>query len=291
MKVDNLNSVLIVSGTHGNELSGIYLNKLINDGLYDAKRPSFDTVLIIANKEAMKRNVRFIETDLNREFSNLNEGDSTRERHPIARQIIEEYSQTDNQLIVDLHNTTSNMGATLILLSSDAFYLKMGAYIKQYMPEANILFEDTITWSEQAYLCTAGQHGVMIEVGAQAHGALKHETLDLMKRMLTLVLDYVEKHNTQQIPKLNDFNAFYFTEEVHIPLDTNGMRQAIVHPSICGKDFEPVKSGEPLLVTFTGKEICWKGKGEIYPHFINEAAYSLANIAMALAEKRTVSVD
>ncbi|MFA0349914.1 aspartoacylase, partial [Vibrio sp. 10N.222.55.C6] len=29
---------------------------------------------------------------------------------------------------------------------------------------------------------------------------------------------------------------------------------------------------------------------DIYPHFINESAYAKANIAMALAEKRLVSV-
>ncbi|MEL7382526.1 MAG: aspartoacylase, partial [Pseudomonadota bacterium] len=37
--------------------------------------------------------------------------------------------------------------------------------------------------------------------------------------------------------------------------------------------------------------IFWEGKQEIYPHFINESAYSKANIAMALAEKRQVNVE
>lgn len=64
--MNKLNSVLIVAGTHGNELSGIYLHKLIKEKL----------------------------------------------------------------LIVDLHNTTSNTGATLILLSNDVFYQKLGAYVK-----------------------------------------------------------------------------------------------------------------------------------------------------------------
>ena len=183
------------------------------------------------------------------------------------------------------------MGATLILVSNDVFYRKMGAYVKQRMPEANILFEDRKAWDDQPYLCTTGQHGVMIEVGAQAHGSLNYETLELMKKMLTMVLDYLEQHNLGQVGELNNYDAYFYTEEVMIPVDHDGMRVAIVHPMICGRDFEVVKPGEPLLATFFGYDIFWEGKQEIYPHFINESAYSKANIAMALAEKRQVNVE
>ncbi len=67
------------------------------------------------------------------------------------------------------------------------------------------------------------------------------------------------------------------------------MRQALVHPTICGRDFEAVKPGAPILATFAGYDIHWNGQGDIYPHFINESAYNKANIAMALAEQRRVS--
>lgn len=63
------------------------------------------------------------------------------------------------------------------------------------------------------------------------------------------------------------------------------MRQALVHPTICGRDFEAVKPGSPLLATFAGYDIHWNGKEEIYPHFINESTYNKANIAMVLAKK------
>lgn len=290
--MDKINSALIVAGTHGNELSGIYLHKLINDRLYSAERSTFATSSVIANPEAVKQNVRYLETDLNREFAELgNEKECVLHESKVASAFVTKYAASNNQLIVDLHNTTSNMGATLILLSTDPFYRKMGAYVKQRMPKANILFEDRKPWSEQPYLCSTGEYGVMIEVGAQAHGALKSETLELMKQMLTAVLDYVEKHNLNQIDNLQDYSAFFYTEEVPILLDPDGMRSAMVHPMVCGRDFEVVKQGEPLLATFLGHDILWEKAQDIYPHFINESAYSKANIAMALAEKRTVSVS
>ena len=69
------------------------------------------------------------------------------------------------------------------------------------------------------------------------------------------------------------------------------MRIATVHPKICGRDFEVVKQGEPLLATFFGYDVSWEREQDIYPHFINESAYAKANVAMALAEKRLVSVS
>lgn len=289
--MDKIKQVLLVAGTHGNELSGIYLNKLIKEGMYGADRSTFAATSVIANPKAVEQNVRYLDTDLNRQFAvGDEESGSDLAEQAVARQFAERYANREQQLIVDVHNTTSNMGATLILLSNDAFYQKMGAYVKQRMPEANILFEDRKPWDEQPYLCTAGDRGVMIEVGAQAHGSLKFDTLNLMKQMLTLVLDYVENHNLNQVKALQDYSAFFYVEEVNVPLGPDGMRVATVHPAICGRDFEAVKQGEPLLATFFGYDIYWEREQDIYPHFINESAYAKANIAMALAEKRLVSV-
>lgn len=288
--MEKLNKILLVAGTHGNELSGIYLQKLIKERLYQADRTTFTTTCVIGNPQAMKKNVRFVDEDLNRQFSASNALESDSLEAKLAKQWKEKYSSTKNQLVIDLHNTTSNMGATLILLSGDAFYSKMGAYVKQRMPHANILFEDRKSWDEQPYLCTAGDCGVMIEVGAQAHGALQYETLELMKEMFGYVLDYVEKHNLNQVDNLESYEAFFYTEELNIPLDHDGLRLAMVHPTICGKDFEVVKPGEPLLATFFGYDIHWEQNHDIYPHFINESAYSSSNIAMALAIKKKVTV-
>ncbi len=143
--MDKLNRVLLVAGTHGNELSGIYLQKLIKDRLYVADRSTFNTQCVLGNPEAVKQNVRYVETDLNREFALANQSSpATQQETEIAQQFTQVHAHQENQLIIDLHNTTSNMGATLILVSNDVFYRKMGAYVKQRMPEANILFEDTV---------------------------------------------------------------------------------------------------------------------------------------------------
>lgn len=286
--MQKLNQVLVVAGTHGNELTGLYLQKLIKDGNYPVDRSSFEVKSVVGNPEAVKKNVRFVDVDLNRQFSGTASAKESQEAN-IAASFHKDYAHVENQLIVDLHNTTSNMGATLILLSNDPFYNQMGAYVKQRMPKANVLFEDRKPWSEQPYLCSVGQYGVMLEVGAQAHGSLRYETLELMKHLLTAVLDFVELHNLGKATAGAAYDAFRYTEEVAFPLDHDGMRLAIVHPTVCGKDFEVVKPGEPLLATLFGYDVHWQGEKDVYPHFINESAYCTSNIAMALAEKIRVT--
>nr|WP_275664223.1 aspartoacylase [Vibrio brasiliensis] len=292
INVDKLSNILIVAGTHGNELSGIYTHKLIEEGLFIADRSTFSSTSVIANPTAVRHQCRYLDNDLNRQFATLSDATSCPSNEALlARQFIDKYASNNNQLIVDLHNTTSNMGATLILLSENPFYRKMGAYVKQRMPAANILFESHKPWNELPYLCTCGEYGVMIEVGAQSHGSLQYGTLELMKEMLTAVLDFVEKHNLNQLGELSNYTAYYYTQEITYPLDSSGMRQAMIHPTVCGRDFEAVKPGEPLLATFFGYDVHWQGEQDVYPHFINESAYSKANIAMALAEKQLVSVN
>lgn len=292
INVDKLSNILIVAGTHGNELSGIYTHKLIEEGLFIADRSTFSSTSVIANPTAVRHQCRYMDNDLNRQFATRSDATSCPSNEALlARQFIDKYASNNNQLIVDLHNTTSNMGATLILLSENPFYRKMGAYVKQRMPAANILFESHKPWNELPYLCTCGEYGVMIEVGAQSHGSLQYSTLELMKEMLSAVLDFVEKHNLNQLGELSSYTAYYYTQEITYPLDSSGMRQAMIHPTVCGRDFEAVKPGEPLLATFFGYDVHWQGEQEVYPHFINESAYSKENIAMALAEKQLVSVN
>lgn len=286
--MDNIKQVLLVAGTHGNELSGIYINKLIEQGQYDAKRPSFTTESIIANPEAVKRNVRFVDQDLNRQFLTPEAADASLNEVKIAQQLTAQYDQVPQQLVVDMHNTTSHMGATLILLESSPFYQQMGAFVKQQMPEAYILIEDQKPLNSHPYLCTLGGAGIMLEIGAQSHGVLQHDCLQLMKKMLTAVLDFIELHNQKQLPTLAPYEAFRLLHEVAFPLDAHGNRAAMVHPAICGKDYHALHPGEPMFIGFDDSVIPYQGDSTVYPHFINESAYSSADLALALADKVTV---
>lgn len=283
--MSNYDEVLIVAGTHGNELTGLYIEKLIRDKQLNVQHQSFKVDTLLANPDAIVNNVRFMEADLNRQFGKKQQLFPNCKESKIAQKLQLKYENKSKHFVIDLHNTTSHMGATLILLARTSYYERMGAYVKKCMPLANILFENEASWEEQPYLCAMTGSGVMIEVEAPSHGVLTHQSLTLMKKMLLSVIDFIDHENQKVVLTLADYEAYQLTEEVPFPLDTDGMRLATVHPTICGLDFSEVKQDEPLLSAFNGLDLYWHGKKSTYPHFINEAAYSSKHIAMALADK------
>ncbi|CAB1351900.1 unnamed protein product, partial [Coregonus sp. 'balchen'] len=78
--------VAVFGGTHGNELSGVYLvreKKVEEDG----------HVSVMSNPRAVQQCQRYMETDLNRCFT---------------------LSPEATDLVCDLHNTTANLGLSRI---------------------------------------------------------------------------------------------------------------------------------------------------------------------------------
>lgn len=84
--------ILVLGGTHGNELLGIELVKMLR------VKPIAGIEALVANPRATEKGVRFIETDLNRSFS---EGESYEYRR--ARELKDITKSYD--IVLDFHNT------------------------------------------------------------------------------------------------------------------------------------------------------------------------------------------
>lgn len=294
MKNNTINNVAIVGGTHGNELAGVYLVKEWRNN-NECQRESFDTKLVMANTNAIAANRRYQDSDLNRQFSakSLADFSLTNYEQSRAKAINLELgpkgdSKTD--LVIDLHNTTSNMGPTLLVPAKGRFYDLMSLYLKSVMPEAVIfLDEDHKSNDEHHLLCTIGRHGVIVEVGPVPQGVLKHEVTEQMSRMTQHLLDFVELYNTDSLPPLPDeIEAFRYVKSIKLPLNENGERIGMVHQHVEGGDFKPLNPGEPAFEKFDGTTLYFDEAQTMYPTFINEAAYYDNNLAMSLCEKVTI---
>ncbi|RDV29077.1 aspartoacylase [Alteromonas aestuariivivens] len=287
-----INSIALVGATHGNELSGIQLVKnWRQSGLPERFRP-LNVNLLLANQAAMQANVRFVEQDLNRQFTpaNLTSPADNLESH-LAIGLNSQLGPKGNahtDLVIDVHNTTSSMGATLIILQLDEFHIQLARFVKQAMPEANILVEDEKPYEEHGYLCTVGKRGVMIEVGAQPQGVLREDVYQLTLTMAEAILDFCVCRNQQSVPALPACEAFRLGENIHFPLDDNGERTAMIHHHLQDADFVPLMPGQPVFRSFDGSDINWWGDTPTYPHFINEAAYHKLHVAFATADLITL---
>lgn len=285
-----IKSVAVIGATHGNEMSGIQLvSNWINHGI----PAEYDDLVIschLANQAALDANVRFIEEDLNRQFTEARLNDENTEvlETKLAQQLNQLLGPKGNakhDLVIDIHNTTSNMGATLIILEADDFNLQMARYVKHVMPEANILVEDEKPYLDHHYLCTTGSKGVMIEVGAQPQGLLRADVYLATEKMAHAILTFVQLYNDNALPALPQCEAFRFGENILYPMDEQGRRTAMIHGSLQDRDFETLGPEEPAFQAFTGETIGWQGDEVTYPHFINEAAYHKLNVAFATAKR------
>ena len=293
---NTLNKVAIVGGTHGNEFSGIYLLRKWRDTPHLIQRDSFTVETVFANPKAFEENKRYLDCDMNRQFGNddlinpeLANYEQSRAKAINAQLGPKGNAKTD--FIIDLHNTTSNMGPSLILLQTDTFNRQLGAYVSAKMPDAVIVLEDHVAVHEHCFLSSITEQGVIVEIGPQPQSVIRQDVLDWMEEMTGHILDFVDLYNRNTLPSLPaSYEAYKYHETLKLPENEQGERIGMVHRNVQDADFKVLRHGDPIFTLFDGQEICWQGDYEAYPHFINEAAYYDNNLAMSLAKKVTVTV-
>ena len=293
-----IKQVAIVGGVHGNEFSGIYLVKHYQANPSEVARSSFNTETVWANPEAHYANKRYLHADLNRQFKNVDLANPTlsnyeQSRAKVLNAQLGPKGQARTDLLIDLHNTTSNMGACLILTQAGRFYNQLAAYVKMMMPEAIISRdEDHFAAEDHALMCTLGRYGVLVEVGPQPQSVLRHDILELMDRMTKHILDFVELYNTEQLPELpKQIEAYRYLHSIKLPVNEKGERLGMVHKNIQDNDYQPIQPGDAIFSLFDGSEVYYDGDVTVYPTFINEAAYYDNNLAMSLNEKVIIEVE
>lgn len=163
--MEAITNIAICGGTHGNELTGVYL----------AKKHGW----LLANPAAAAVCRRYVDCDLNRCFSLLNlNGKNTGLENLRAREINallgEKGTMNAPDLILDLHNTTANMGVTLILSDEDPVLLGISAIIATEFSGVHIYLQPE-SRDESPYLGTIARKDICIEAGPQAHGTLNAE--------------------------------------------------------------------------------------------------------------------
>ncbi|XP_073695568.1 aspartoacylase [Garra rufa] len=275
--------VAIFGGTHGNEMSGITLVNMWIQNSIEIERDGLVIKPFISNPRAVEKCTRYIDTDLNRAFTPENLSAPDVEALPYEIQRAKEInrmfgpkgSSDAYDVIFDLHNTTSNMGSTLILESStDLFNLQMVHYIKKAMaPHTCSVLLNEHPQLKYSTTRSVAKHPVGLEVGPQPQGVLRSNVFESMRTILKHALDFLELFNSGvEFPPCT-VDVFRVQERMDYPRDTNGNITAMVHPHLQDCDWEPLNRGDPMFLTFDGRTILYEGANTVYPTFINEAAY------------------
>ncbi|MBE9207207.1 aspartoacylase [Nostoc sp. LEGE 06077] len=290
----NINSVVIATGTHGNEFTGIYLGKKFGQFPNLIQRSSFNTRVLLSNPKAFAVARRYIEKDLNRCFAtaDLQNPQLASYEDILAKNIyylLAEESKNQQQVIIDLHTSTANMQLTIILGSKHPFLLKLAAQLSAINPEVRICYSQPTRDSN--FLCSISELGFAIEVGPVAQGVLNAELFQKTEALIYQVLDYIESYNQGlEQPENTTLTYYQYAGVIDYPRNEAGEIQAMIHPQLQFRDYEPLNPDEPIFLTFEGSAIAYQGTSTVYPIFINEAAYYEKGIAMCLTENKTIEI-
>lgn len=283
-KIENL---VIFGGTHGNEVTGVEVLKLLEKRNYFGK--NVNLIGHLANKKAFDLQKRFVDKDLNRSFTAevLKNGGHLHEER-LAKEIYDKYGN-ENNLIIDIHTTTANMGKSLVLTKINDFNLKLISFLQELHKELKVFY-----WKENndlAFLNRISPYGFAIEMGPVANNLMDCKIIEDTLVLVEDILDFSEKYNKNMLPVLNkEITLYEGIDYLYYPKDEKGERFGYIHDEFQNNNFKPLHKGDRLFKTYIDTNLEYQGEDGLYSLFINEAAYYQNNIACCLAKKIVVKL-
>lgn len=298
LSLPSLSSVAICGGTHGNEPTGVYIVKEMQRQKQD-RVGSVSVTAVLSNPRAVEVCRRYTETDLNRCFTSallsspltVSTPYEVRRAHELNAQLGPKGSAAAVDLLVDIHNTTSNMGLTIILYAVDHLPSHIYKYIQTMMaPVPVTAVQVGVSIADGYSLDSVGKHGLSIEVGPQPNGVLRADIYNMVKKAVDLTLEWVDKFNSGCTFQGGDVEVYNFVKSVDYPRDpASGEIIAAIHPELQDNDFKLLQPGDPMFLSFSGETVKHEGEA-LHPFFVNECAYYEKKIAFHLARKMTLTL-
>ncbi|KAM4713823.1 N-acyl-aromatic-L-amino acid amidohydrolase (carboxylate-forming) B-like isoform 2-T2 [Anableps anableps] len=297
-----LSRVAVCGGTHGNELSGVYLvREMLKTQKGKVDREPASVLMVLSNPRAMQQCRRYSDTDLNRCFTHATLNGPISEGAPyeifrsreLNAMLGPKGSRAAVDLICDLHNTTANMGLCFIAYSDcDWICLHIFKYLQKQMSDTPMRFIHFDVSNKESYsLDSIGKHGFAMEIGPQPHGCVKSNIYTAMKEGVEHMLNWVGCFNSGCVFEGGLVEVFTMVKNIDYPRDGETRNiTATIHPHLQDRDFCLLQPGDPLFQTFSGETLTYKGNEPLYPFFINECAYYEKGIALSLARKKCVTV-
>eukprot|EP00510_Aplanochytrium_minuta_P002455 CAMPEP_0184022352 /NCGR_PEP_ID=MMETSP0954-20121128/10555_1 /TAXON_ID=627963 /ORGANISM="Aplanochytrium sp, Strain PBS07" /LENGTH=344 /DNA_ID=CAMNT_0026304711 /DNA_START=147 /DNA_END=1181 /DNA_ORIENTATION=+ len=322
-----LKNVVISGGTHGNELSGIYMIQHFRRNANALARPSFKASPFLSNEAAIKADRRYVDVDMNRCFLiddlekwkklGSDSNDSLNVEQCRAVEIDNALGPKSSMnpksdFIFDLHNTTANTGKLLCFHEEDGFALEVAAFLKSVDPNIT-----AVHWpsGDVPFLPSIARSGMTVEVGPVAHSTFKTPIYNETKALIANALDYIDLHN-EYIAAGNEQKQFYKKVKVDLPMavrlnhvsyprDNSGNITAFIHESLLGipelQEGSNIVSGAPIFQTLGGETVHFNPKdysissedieAGIFPMFVNEAAYYEKDVAFYLTKRVYKTVE
>lgn len=284
--------VLVVAGTHGNEINGPWLldQWRQHPALIDSE--GLDVQLAIGNPAACAQGRRYLDRDLNRSFrpdllkkASVSAAESDREMMQ-ALALLKQFGpegQTPCNLVVDLHSTTSAMGNCLVVYGRRPVDLALAALVQHRLGLPIYLHEADS--AQQGFLAERWPCGVVIEVGPVPQNVRRSDIVLQTRLALEAVLAAIRSVRLGTARYPGQVVIHRHLGSLDLPRRSSGEADSLVHPNLQDRDWHPLKSGDPLFIDAESRTSVFEGEDGIVPLFINEAAYAEKAIALSLTKR------
>ena len=280
--------VLLVAGTHGNEINGIFLFDQWKKSPLLINTHGIKTCKVIGNPQAKKAGKRYIHQDLNRSF--LEESflsiDSSSFEGSRANELVNLYGEKGKnpcQIALDFHTTTASMGSCLVVYGRRDADLALASLIQNQLGLPIYLHESD--QKQTGFLVESWPCGLVVEIGPIGQGLLNSRIIFQTKLILETLME--------QIHQVKNFNLFFpdkliihrHIKSIDFPRDEKGNIDGYVHSLRQSKDWRALKKNDELFFKLNGETIRFEEQEPYIPVFINEAAYVEKNIAMSFTKR------
>ena len=284
--------ILIVSGTHGNELNPVWAVKKFRN-LINTSPQSKSLEFILGNPKALEKGLRYIDVDLNRSFNVLKTA-SNQNFYEVNRSeyLISEYGIQGPKscpIVIDLHTTTSCMGTSIVMYGRRQRDFCLAAILQAKFGLPIYLHERDV--NQTGFLVEAWPCGLVIEIGPVAQNHFDSEITERFLMILSFLGDLINNLENNRINLPSEISLFVHQKSIDYPRDDNNDINALIHPLRINNDWKMIEEGDPLFINIDNETLTYSGKEKIYPLFIGEAAYREKNIAMSFTKKEILKCD
>jgi len=198
--------ILIVSGTHGNEINPVWAVKQFNRE-ENSLNHGIEYEYIIGNPVAYEKGCRYIDVDLNRSFKeseNFDQHKNSFYETNRANFLVDEFGINGSkpcQIAIDLHTTTANMGTSIVLYGRRLKDFCLAALLQNKFGLPIYLHEKDK--AQTGFLVEAWPCGLVIEIGAVAQNFYDPKIIDRFLIIIKSLREEIDKlkNNLIELPK------------------------------------------------------------------------------------------
>ena len=280
--------VLLVAGTHGNEINAIWLFEEWEKSTCLINTYGIKTFKVIGNPEARKAGKRYIHSDLNRSFKeeSFKSTNSLNIEETRANELVKVYGKSGEnpcQIALDFHTTTASMGSCLVVYGRRNADLALAALIQNKLGLPIYLHESDK--NQTGFLVESWPCGLVIEIGPVGQGLLNSKIITQTKLILENLLEQIKLVQNSKMFFPEKLIIHRHIKNIDFPRDEQGSVIGFVHYLRQSRDWQPLKKNDKLFYKLKDATIEFDENETYTPVFINEAAYMKKNIAMSFTKR------